>query len=125
MAHQQPVKQCAIDQVQRQFQIDIVAQLARLSGRLEITPDFVALSPHTIGGSPIKLHLTVDNVDAATARAEEAGATLLRAPKDEFCGERTAQIADPFGYTWFLATPIENVTPDEMQRRWTAAMEGA
>lgn len=88
-------------------------------------PDFGALSPHTIGGSPIKLHLAVDDVDAATARAEEAGATILRAPKDEFYGERVAQIADPYGYTWFLACQIEEVTPEEMQRRWTEAMNGA
>lgn len=87
-------------------------------------PDFGALSPHTIGGCPIKLHLAVDDVDAAAARAEEAGATLLRAPKDEFYGERVAQIADPFGYTWFLAKQIEEVAPEEMQRRWTAALEG-
>ena len=88
-------------------------------------PDFGALSPHTICGSPIKLHLTVDDVDAATARAEEAGATILRAPKDEFYGERVAQIADPFGYTWFLARQIEDVSPDEMQRRWSKAMAGS
>lgn len=87
-------------------------------------PDFGALSPHTIGGSPIKLHLTVDDVDAAAARAEDAGATILRAPKDEFYGERVAQIADPYGYTWFLARQVEDVTPDEMQRRWTQAMAG-
>ncbi|MEM7122477.1 MAG: VOC family protein [Pseudomonadota bacterium] len=88
-------------------------------------PDFGALSPHTIGGSPIKLHLTVDDVDAAATRAEEAGATVLRAPKDEFYGERVAQIADPYGYTWFLARQIEDVSPDEMQRRWSEAMNGA
>ncbi len=87
-------------------------------------PDFGALSPHTIGGSPIKLHLTVDDVDAAAAQAEDAGATILRAPKDEFYGERVAQIADPYGYTWFLACQIEDVAPDEVQRRWSEAMNG-
>jgi PhnB protein len=88
-------------------------------------PDFGALSPHTIGGSPVKLHLAVDDADGAAARAEEAGATLLRAAKDEFYGERVAMVADPFGYTWFLAQKIEDVAPAEMQRRWTAALEGA
>jgi PhnB protein len=88
-------------------------------------PDFGALSPHTIGGSPVKLHLAVDDAEGAAARAEEAGATLLRAAKDEFYGERVAMVADPFGYTWFLAQKIEEVAPAEMQRRWTAALEGA
>ena len=87
-------------------------------------PDFGALSPHTIGGSPIKLHLAVNDVDAAAARAEDAGATILRAPKDEFYGERVAQVADPYGYTWFLACQIEDVAPDEVQRRWSEAMNG-
>ena len=88
-------------------------------------PDFGALSPPSIGGSPVKLHLAVDNADAAVARAEQAGATLVRAAKDEFYGERVALVADPFGYTWFLAQKIEDVAPVEMQRRWTQAMEGA
>jgi len=87
-------------------------------------PDFGALSPHTIGGSPVKLHLAVDDADAAAARAEAAGGTLVRAPKDEFYGERVALIADPFGYTWFLAHKIEDVAPEEMQRRWTEALDG-
>jgi PhnB protein len=69
--------------------------------------------------------LTVDNVDATAARAEEAGGTLVRAPKDEFYGERVALVADPFGYTWFLAQQIEDVAPEEMQRRWTQALEGS
>ena len=87
-------------------------------------PDFGALSPASIGGSPVKFHLTVDDVDAWVARAEEAGATVLRRPRLEFFGERTALVADPFGYSWFLATPVEEVSPAEMQRRWEAAMAG-
>ena len=87
-------------------------------------PDFGALSPASIGGSPVKFHLRVDDVDAWVARAEEAGATVLRRPKLEFFGERTALVADPFGYSWFLATPVEEVSPQEMQRRWQAALEG-
>lgn len=87
-------------------------------------PDFGALSPQTIGGSPVKFHLTVDDCDAWVARAEAAGATVLRRPKREFFGERTALVADPFGYSWFLATPVEDVAPAEMQRRWERALEG-
>ena len=87
-------------------------------------PDFGALSPASIGGSPVKFHLRVDDVDAWVWRAEDAGATVLRRPRLEFFGERTALVADPFGYSWFLATPVEEVSPEEMQRRWEAALEG-
>lgn len=87
-------------------------------------PDFGALSPVTIGGSPISMHLYVDDVDALVKRAEEAGATLLRPLKDEFFGDRTAMVSDPFGHKWHLATRIEDVSPEEMQRRWRAALAG-
>ncbi len=87
-------------------------------------PDFGALSPITIGGSPISMHLYVDDVDALVKRAEEAGATLLRPLKDEFFGDRTAMITDPFGHKWHLATRVEDVSPEEMQSRWRAALAG-
>lgn len=83
-------------------------------------PDFGALSPVSIGGSPVKFHLSVADADVAVEKAVKAGATLVRAVKDEFYGERTGMVADPFGYSWFLAATIEEVTPQEMQRRWTA-----
>jgi PhnB protein len=84
-------------------------------------PDFGALSPVTIGGSPVSIHLYVANVDEITARAVEAGATLLRPVSDEFFGDRVALVADPFGHKWHLATKKEDVTPEEMQRRMDAA----
>ena len=83
-------------------------------------PDFGALSPVTIGGSPVTLHLYVDDVDAAVERAVKAGATLLRPLKDEFYGDRTAMLADPFGHRWQVATKREDVSPEEMQKRWNA-----
>jgi PhnB protein len=88
-------------------------------------PDWGALSPVTVGGSPVSLHLYVDDVDALVARAVDAGATLLRAVKDEFFGDRTAQVVDPFGHKWFLATHQTDVSPEEMQRRMDAAFESA
>lgn len=87
-------------------------------------PDFGALSPISVGGSPVALHLYVADVDAVVARATAAGSTVLRPVKDEFFGDRTAMIADPFGHKWHLATSIEEVTPEEMQRRWDAALAG-
>jgi len=86
-------------------------------------PDWGALSPITVGGSPVSLHLYVDDVDAVVARAVACGATLLRAVKDEFFGDRTGQVVDPFGHKWFLATRKEQVSPEEMQRRMDAAFE--
>lgn len=81
-------------------------------------PDFGAFSPSSIGGCPIKLQLYVRDADASVARAIKAGATLVRQLKDEFYGDRTAMVADPFGYAWQLASRIENVSPAEMQARW-------
>ena len=87
-------------------------------------PDFGALSPPSIGGSPVKLHLYVDDCDAVVARAVAAGATLMRLVTDQFYGDRSGMIADPFGHSWFVATLKEQVAPQEMQRRWDAAMAG-
>ena len=84
-------------------------------------PDFGALAPPSVGGSPIKLYLSVPDVDAVAARAVAAGATLIRPVEDQFHGSRSALLADPFGHQWFVSTVIEDVTPDEMQRRWNAA----
>jgi PhnB protein len=88
-------------------------------------PDFGALSPTTVGGTAVTLHLYVDDVDATLARAEAEGATVLRAAKDEFYGDRTGVLTDPFGHRWMIATLKEEVAPDEMQRRWTEALKGA
>lgn len=86
-------------------------------------PDFGALSPATIGGSPVKIHLNVDDVDSFVKHAVAAGATMLRAPKDQFFGERSGMIADPFGHSWFISTQTEAISPAEMQRRWSKAFE--
>ncbi len=81
-------------------------------------PDFGALAPHAVGGSPVKLHLAVDDVDRVFAAALAAGASELRPVADQFYGERSGMFADPAGHLWFVATTIEAVSPAEMQRRW-------
>jgi PhnB protein len=81
-------------------------------------PDFGAVSPDTVGGSPVTLHLATDSTDALLARALAAGATLLRAPADQSFGQRIAQVLDPYGHRWTLSQTIEEVAPEEMQRRW-------
>ncbi len=87
-------------------------------------PDFGAVSPAAYGGSPIKLLIYVDDCDAVVARAVEAGATLLRPVKDQFHGDRSGMVVDPAGFTWTIATRRDEVSPDEMQRRFTAALAG-
>jgi uncharacterized glyoxalase superfamily protein PhnB len=64
--------------------------------------------------------LHVDNADELAARAIGAGATMVREPSDEFYGERSCTIRDPFGHEWMLGHAIEQVSPEEMQRRFTA-----
>jgi PhnB protein len=70
-------------------------------------PEFGALSPPSVGGSPVRLHLSVDDVDAVAAKLVSGGARVLRPVKDEFYGERKGVFADPFGYEWFVSSPLE------------------
>jgi PhnB protein len=83
-------------------------------------PEIQALSPKTIGGSPVSMHVYVENVDAAVERAVKAGATLVRPVADQFYGDRVGGIEDPFGYRWFIATHKEDLTMDEIRRRAAA-----
>ena len=80
-----------------------------------------ARSPQSIGGSPVSFLLYVEQVDVVTQKAEAAGAKILRPPKDQFYGDRTATLTDPFGHQWTVATHIEDVSPEEMQKRAVAA----
>jgi PhnB protein len=69
---------------------------------------------------PAMLHLYLEDADAAYGRALEAGATSLREPEDQFYGDRTAGVKDRFGNQWWLATHVEDVTPEEMHHRFSA-----
>ncbi len=69
------------------------------------------------------VHLHVEDADAMAARAEAAGATVLMPPTDQFYGERSCRLRDPFGHTWLIGHSIEAVTPQEMQRRYDAMFE--
>jgi PhnB protein len=71
-------------------------------------------SPKKLGGSTVLLHRYVDDVDAAVARAEAAGASVVRAPEDQFYGDRAALLEDPWGHQWSLHTHIRDVSPEEM-----------
>ncbi|PPE75725.1 hypothetical protein C3942_02195 [Solimonas fluminis] len=80
-------------------------------------PEHGALGPRTVGGTPVRLHLYVADVDA--------GATLLRPVQDEFYGDRCGMLQDPFGHQWQLASRREEISPEQMQRRWSAMLQGA
>lgn len=88
-------------------------------------PDFGAVDPDSLGGSPVKMHLDVDDAQAMVNQALLAGATLLRPLRLEFHGHRTALLTDPFGYSWFIAEKVEQVDHVEMQRRWNEMAGGA
>lgn len=74
-------------------------------------------SPRALGGSSIGLHVYVDNVDALFSQAVAAGAKVIKPLQDQFYGDRTGTLEDPFGHVWFLATHREDLTPEEINRR--------
>ena len=83
-------------------------------------PEHGIRGPRSLGGTTFSIHLHVANVDGAFARAVSAGATVVRPLQDQFYGERSGTVRDPFGHEWLLGGHIETVTPEEMQRRYTA-----
>ena len=85
-------------------------------------PDMGARSPKAIGGSPVSLHLYVEDVDAVAKRAVAAGAKEVRPVKDQFYGDRLGTVEDPFGHLWHISTHVEDVPPDELRRRAEQAM---
>ena len=87
-------------------------------------PEWKALSPKTIGGSGSSIMLYVPDVDAVMKAAEQAGATVTMPAADQFYGDRCGNITDPFGHKWAIATHIEDVAPDEIERRAKAMFSG-
>lgn len=99
------------------------AELEVLGAKLSLAdehPDFGALSPATIGGTPVMIHVYVADVDRLVEQAVAAGGTLQRPVRDEFYGDRVAVLLDPFGHKWHLATRKEAVSVEEMLRRWAS-----
>lgn len=87
-------------------------------------PEIGFLSPSTLGGSPVTIHIYVEDVDSLAAQAEAAGAKVLRAVSDQFYGDRTGQFQDPFGHVWHFATHKEDISKEEMQKRAAAFSAG-
>ncbi len=87
-------------------------------------PDMGNQTPPALGGTPVTVMVYVADVDAVFDRALKAGATEERKVENQFYGDRAGQFVDPFGHKWFLATHVEDVTPEEVAERAAAAMGG-
>jgi PhnB protein len=87
-------------------------------------PEMNILGPQSLGGSAVGLLLYVEDVDAAFDRALAAGASVVKPLQDQFYGDRSGTLIDPFGHKWTLATHKEDVSAEELRRRAAAAMKG-
>lgn len=123
----------AIDFYVRAFDAVEVTRLEEPSGRIghaELTiggipfdladeyPEYGVVSPATLGGTPFTLTLEVTDADAVFAQAVAAGATVQREMSDQFYGYRAGQVLDPFGYRWSIRTKLEDLSADELERRF-------
>jgi PhnB protein len=86
-------------------------------------PDMGTVSPKSIGGSAVYLNVYVEDVDAVYAKAIKAGGKEIRGVQNQFYGDRSGQFEDPFGHRWNVATHVEDVPPDEMEKRAAEAAE--
>jgi len=82
-------------------------------------PEMGVHAPDPSKPGSVILHLHVDDADACIATAVAAGAELIRPLEDHFFGERSGTVRDPYGYEWLIGHSIEDVSPDEMQQRYT------
>ena len=87
-------------------------------------PQLGIRGPKVIGGTPVTISVYVEDVDGVVERAVQAGATLLRPVEDQFYGDRSGQLEDPFGHRWSVATHVADVSPDEMGRRAAELADG-
>ena len=83
-------------------------------------PDMGAVGPKSVGGTPVSITVYVEDVDTVFQRALDNGGTELQAVEDRFYGDRAGQFEDPFGHRWSVMTHVEDVAPDEMERRAAA-----
>ena len=88
-------------------------------------PDMNVRGPESLDGTTVSFLIYVEDVDSEFNRAIAAGAKVLRPVKDQFYGDRSGTLADPFGHSWTIATHLEDVSPDEMNRRYESASKPA
>lgn len=84
------------------------------------SPECGNRSPQSLGGTPVSILIYVEDVDAVFKRAVAAGAKVVREVADQFYGDRSGGITDPFGHGWYIHTHIEDVTPQEIEKRLSA-----
>jgi PhnB protein len=95
-----------------------------ISDEMPESPESIAQSPKALGGTTMGLNVYLEDVDARVADAVKAGATLRRPLQNQFYGDRSATIEDPFGHVWTLSTHVEDVSPEEMERRMAQMGQG-
>jgi PhnB protein len=83
-------------------------------------PDAIARSPKTLGGTTVGFNVYIDDVEARFKQAVDAGAVVKRPVKDQFYGDRSGTVEDPFGHVWTLSTHVEDVSPEELKKRMEA-----
>jgi len=88
-------------------------------------PEYGIRSASSIGATPVTIHLHVDNADQLIKQAVAAGATVEREPSDAFYGERSGVVRDPFGHRWMIGHQTEEVSTQEMQRRYTELLSNS
>jgi PhnB protein len=84
-----------------------------------------ARDPKALGGSPVSILLYVDDVDAWAKRAQDAGMRVVRPVENQFYGDRAGSFEDPFGFQWDIHTNVEEVPPEEMEKRMAAMAQPA
>jgi PhnB protein len=87
-------------------------------------PEYGGQAPETLGGSPVSIHLYVEDVDTFFKKALAAGAKEHKPVMDQFYGDRSGQLEDPFGHLWWVATHKEDIAPEEMEKRVQAMFAG-
>ena len=87
-------------------------------------PEMNAVSPRTVGGTPVSLYVYVEDVDSVFDAAVQAGAKALQPVEDKFYGDRSGQFEDPFGHHWGVASHVEDVPPEEMEKRMAEMSAG-